>query len=104
VIAVEDLTIRNMTRSARGTVEAPGRNVGAKAGLNCEILAVGWGQLRDMLVYKAARAAWLMVYITAVANPSSERFGNTLHVRTWILPHWRLGNAWDVHATAGGMP
>src|ERR1035437_1110409 len=34
VIRVEDLQIKNMTRSARGTRENPGRNVRAKAGLN----------------------------------------------------------------------
>ena len=37
VIRVEDLNIRGMTRSAKGTREAPGRNVAAKAGLNREI-------------------------------------------------------------------
>jgi len=42
VIAVEDLAITNMTRSASGTVEAPGRNVAAKAGLNRSILDAGW--------------------------------------------------------------
>ncbi|MEV6866496.1 transposase, partial [Streptosporangium subroseum] len=39
VIAVEDLKISNMTRSAKGTVEVPGRNVRQKAGLNRGILA-----------------------------------------------------------------
>jgi putative transposase len=34
VICVEGLSIKNMTRSARGTVEQPGRNVAAKTGLN----------------------------------------------------------------------
>ena len=43
VIRVEDLDIRAMTRSARGTAEAPGRNVAAKAGLNRGILKSGWG-------------------------------------------------------------
>ena len=38
VIRVEDLQIKNMTRSARGTPENPGRNVGQKAGLNRGIL------------------------------------------------------------------
>ena len=38
VIAVEDLRIRNMTRSASGTVEEPGSQVAAKAGLNRSIL------------------------------------------------------------------
>ena len=45
VIHVEDLEIRAMTRSARGTVDAPGRNVAAKAGLNRGILRSGWGLL-----------------------------------------------------------
>src|SRR5690606_2223301 len=45
VIAVENLKIPAMTRSARGTVEVPGRNVRAKAGLNRSILAAGWGRL-----------------------------------------------------------
>ncbi|MGH3391323.1 MAG: helix-turn-helix domain-containing protein, partial [Actinomadura sp.] len=33
VIRVEDLKIRHMVRSARGTVAEPGKNVRAKAGL-----------------------------------------------------------------------
>ncbi|WP_206185144.1 RNA-guided endonuclease InsQ/TnpB family protein [Thermoactinospora rubra] len=41
VVAVEDLNIRGMTRSAKGTVDAPGRNVRHKAGLNRGILAAG---------------------------------------------------------------
>ncbi|HEY3952969.1 MAG TPA: transposase [Streptosporangiaceae bacterium] len=45
VIRVEDLKIRNMTRSARGTREQPGRNVRQKAGLNREIMRSGWGLL-----------------------------------------------------------
>ncbi|WP_084959082.1 RNA-guided endonuclease InsQ/TnpB family protein [Thermoactinospora rubra] len=53
VIAVEDLNISAMTRSARGTVEAPGRNVRAKAGLNRCILASGWGQMAERLEHKA---------------------------------------------------
>jgi putative transposase len=45
VIRVEDLSIVGMTRSAKGTIAAPGRNVAAKAGLNRGILASGWGLL-----------------------------------------------------------
>lgn len=45
LIAVEDLRIANMIRSARGTVEQPGRNVRAKTSLNRAILAKGWGGL-----------------------------------------------------------
>jgi putative transposase len=45
LIRIEDLQIRNMTRSARGTREDPGQNVRQKAGLNREILRSGWGLL-----------------------------------------------------------
>jgi transposase len=53
VIRVEDLRISSMTRSARGTIEAPGRNVRQKAGLNREIAASGWGLLVRRLEQKA---------------------------------------------------
>jgi putative transposase len=53
LIRVEDLRIKNMTRSAKGTPQDPGRNVRAKAGLNREILASGWGLLVRRLEEKA---------------------------------------------------
>jgi putative transposase len=53
VIRVEDLKIANMTRSAKGTRENPGRNVRAKAGLNLGILRSGWGLLVRRLEDKA---------------------------------------------------
>jgi putative transposase len=53
VIRVEDLKIGNMTRSAKGTRENPGRNVRAKAGLNRGILGSGWGLLVRRLEDKA---------------------------------------------------
>ena len=54
VIRVEDLQITNITRSAKGTRENPGRNVRAKAGLNRGILGSGWGLLVRRLEDKAA--------------------------------------------------
>ncbi len=53
LIRVEDLRIGNMTRSARGTIERPGRNVRQKAGLNREIMRSGWGLLVRRLEDKA---------------------------------------------------
>ena len=53
VIRVEDLQITNMTRSAKGTQDNPGRNVRAKAGLNRGILRSGWGLLVRRLQDKA---------------------------------------------------
>ena len=53
VIRVENLNVTAMTHSARGTDQAPGRNVRQKAGLNRGILAAGWGMLVRRLEDKA---------------------------------------------------
>jgi putative transposase len=53
VIRVEDLRIKNMTRSAKGTRGDPGRGVRAKAGLNRGILGSAWGLLVRRLEEKA---------------------------------------------------
>lgn len=52
LVVVEKLEIKNMTRSARGTVESPGTNVRAKSGLNRSILDVGWYEFKRQLGYK----------------------------------------------------
>jgi putative transposase len=65
LIAVEDLRIPNMTRSARGTLEAPGTNVAAKSGLNRSIHDAGWGQLVNLLTYKAEGAGRQLVRVPA---------------------------------------
>ncbi|WP_239108768.1 RNA-guided endonuclease InsQ/TnpB family protein [Microbispora siamensis] len=56
VIVHEDLRIANMTRSAAGAIERPGRNVAAKSGLNRSILDAGWGVFLRVLAYKAESA------------------------------------------------
>ena len=53
LIAVEALAIPNMTRSAAGTIEEPGRNVAQKRGLNRSIHEQTWGLIRNQLAYKA---------------------------------------------------
>lgn len=53
-IAIEDLNVAGMTRSARGTVDAPGRNVRAKAGLSRAVLDVEPGEIRRQLAYKTS--------------------------------------------------
>lgn len=53
VLVLEDLKVRNMSASAKGTVEEPGRNVRAKSGLNKSILDQGWYLFRTQLEYKA---------------------------------------------------
>ncbi|MER6128901.1 transposase, partial [Streptomyces sp. NPDC001795] len=53
LVRFEKLNIKNMTASAKGTVEAPGKKVRQKAGLNRAILAQGWGLLRQRTQHKA---------------------------------------------------
>ncbi|MCY9783653.1 transposase [Nocardiopsis sp. EMB25] len=53
LVRFEDPRIKNMVRSAKGTVEEPGRNVRATSGLNRAILAQGWGLLRQRTGHKA---------------------------------------------------
>jgi len=52
VIVVEDLQVRNMSRSAKGTMDEPGKHVATKSGLNKAILDQGWGMFRRLLEYK----------------------------------------------------
>ncbi|WP_412543780.1 transposase [Longispora sp. K20-0274] len=63
LVAVEALQIRNMTASAAGTVQAPGHNVAAKAGLNRAILAKGWGQFERALHTQARHTGSLVVKV-----------------------------------------
>jgi putative transposase len=52
MIVLEDLKVSNMSASAKGTIEDPGKNVRAKSGLNRAILDQGWFEFRRMLEYK----------------------------------------------------
>jgi putative transposase len=54
IVCIEDLRVRNMSKSAAGTVDAPGKNVRAKSGLNKSILDQGWYEFRRQLAYKLA--------------------------------------------------
>lgn len=65
VVAIEDLNIKSMTASAKGTVDAPGRGVRQKAGLNRAILAQGWGAIATMLDYKLEAAGGRLVKVPA---------------------------------------
>jgi len=64
-VAIENLKVKSMTASAKGTVEKPGRNVAQKAGLNRAILDKGWGELRRQLGYKLAWKGGTLVEVKA---------------------------------------
>ena len=54
-VGIEDLRVKAMTRSAKGTIEQPGSNVRQKAGLNRGILDNAPYERRRQLAYKAPR-------------------------------------------------
>lgn len=54
LVCIEDLQIRNMSKSSKGNSEEHGKRVRQKAGLNRGILDQGWGEFRRQLDYKLA--------------------------------------------------
>jgi len=52
IVAIEDLKLANMTKSAKGDTENPGKNVKAKSGLNRSLLNGGFHQFRTRLEAK----------------------------------------------------
>jgi putative transposase len=84
-----------MSRSARGTVDEPGRNVAQKSGLNKAILDQGWGTFRRLLEYKQR---WRGGEVIAV-NPryTSQTCPECGHVAKenasskLCFPVWRVG-------------
>ncbi|WP_264875136.1 RNA-guided endonuclease InsQ/TnpB family protein [Vibrio agarivorans] len=54
-IVIENLKIKNMTASAKGTEESPGSNVKQKSGLNRALLNVAPYRVRKMLEYKTVK-------------------------------------------------
>lgn len=94
VIATEELQTKNMSRSAKGTLEKPGRMVKQKAGLNREILSAGLGMAHHMLAYKAVEAGTrLHMSNTRQLKPSQRCSGcweivpKTLAQRVHVCPH-----------------
>jgi putative transposase len=77
-IALETLNLRAMTRSAKGSVERPGRNVRAKAALNRRILDTGFGQFERLIIEKAEEAARVVVRVDA--RFSSQQCSHCGHV------------------------
>ena len=52
IVYMEDLKIKHMSKSAKGSAAEPGNNVAAKSGLNRAILDCWWGAFGTMLEYK----------------------------------------------------
>lgn len=68
IVVVEDLRIRNMTRTAKGTVGQPGRNVRQKAGLNRSMLNEAHGRIVELLTYKLVERGGQLLKVPAAGT------------------------------------
>ena len=91
--AVEDLQVRNMSQSAAGTLERPGKDVAAKRGLNRAILDQGWGEFRRQLAYTLGWAGGVVVAVP-LHHTSQFRPARTCRRTTGVRRPVSL--AWDV--------
>ncbi|WP_405665799.1 transposase [Streptomyces sp. NBC_01527] len=64
-VVVEALQITNMVKSAKGTIDQPGKNVAQKSGLNRSIHAEAWGRMVVMLGYKLTQRGGILVKVPA---------------------------------------
>ncbi len=69
IVCIEDLRVRNMSKLAAGTADAPGKNVRAKSALNKAILDQGWYEFRRQLEYKLAWKGGRLIVVPP-QNPS----------------------------------
>lgn len=95
VVVLEDLHTRTMTLSAKGTVEAPGRQVRQKAGLNGAILDKGWHKL-ELALRSAARYTGATIVKVAAAYTSQ-----TCSSCRRVDPASRESQAWFRCTTCG---
>ena len=73
MLGTEQLALNNMTRSAKGTLEEPGKNVRQKAGLNRSILDGAPGGFLGMVRWKAEEAAVVLVEVPTRKVKPSQR-------------------------------
>ena len=65
LVCIEDLQVKNMSKSSKGTADVPGKNVAQKSGLNKSILDQGWGEFRRQLEYKLAWRGGILIAVPA---------------------------------------
>jgi putative transposase len=63
MVCLEDLQVRNMSKSAAGSTERPGKHVRAKSGLNKSILDQGWCEFRRQLDYKLSWSGGSLILV-----------------------------------------
>ena len=65
LVCIEDLQVRNMSKSSKGSIDQPGKMVKQKSGLNRAILDQGWGEFRRQLEYKVGWQGGILLVVPA---------------------------------------
>jgi putative transposase len=71
LVCIEDLKVRNMSRSSKGTPERHGQRVRQKSVLNRAILDQGWAEFRRQLEYKTHWAGGRLLAVPAYRTSQS---------------------------------
>lgn len=69
-VVIENLKLKNMSKSASGSIEEPGKNVSQKSGLNRSLLRMGMGEQARQLEYKCN---WYGSHLIKVDPKNSSR-------------------------------
>jgi putative transposase len=104
-ISVETLAVKNMSKTAKGTVEKPGTRVRQKSGLNRAILDASWSEFIRMLEYKSNWYGRTFIKLDRWF-PSSKKCGDCgftmkclpLSVREWTCPDCGVIHDRDINA------
>ena len=104
LVCIEDLQVRNMSKSSKGNSEQHGKRVKQKSGLNRAILDQGWGEFRRQLAYKVA---WNGGMLLAVApHHTSQTCPACAHVskdnRQTQAKFWCVDCGYENHADVVG--
>lgn len=78
-IVMENLAVKNMVRSARGTMDKPGKNVRAKAALNRSIHGQAWALFRKRITDKATAATSPVEFVAVNPAFTSQRCSSCGH-------------------------
>jgi putative transposase len=65
IIVIEDLRVKNMSKSSKGNSENKGKKVAQKSGLNKAILDQGWSMFSAMLEYKQSWNSGVVIRVPA---------------------------------------
>ena len=105
VIVIEDLNVKGMTASSKGTKENPGKMVRQKSGLNRSILDVSFGKIVRQLEYKAQWYGRTLIKVDRFF-PSSKLCSDCGHkademnlsIREWTCPKCKTVHDRDINA------